>query len=214
MKWWHAHYYWGRGQDLVNAYCAFKRLHEMHGKKPPTHYAFRKAIVLAKICPQEYGSFSQRGSVPFQRGDHRGKPRIYSSKRSISSVATTESTESVANSKTRGAFATVKRLEDPGTSFQAMRLDRDLCHLPVPASKKSNCTLCRWATGNQYRAQIGYCEACKVNLCVWCFKTFHTEEKLGAKKEEICAEILARKRDTGTPASAKKSARKAARKSN
>jgi hypothetical protein len=147
MKWWHAFYYWGRGQDLVNVYKAFSRFHEMNGKKPPTHYEFRRAIILAKICPLEYGSSKQRGLVPFQRGDHRAQPRKHSSKRYESSVATTESTASMVTSIKRGAYATGKRFEDSSTAFQGTRLDRDLCHLAVPAVKNANCALCRWATG-------------------------------------------------------------------
>ena len=128
----------------------------------------------------------------YQRGDHRAQPRSYSSKRSSKTSA--PSVESVANSSQKSMHATVKRLEDPGSIFQGLRLNRGLCHLPVPPGKNANCALCRWATGIQYRAQIAHCETCGVNLCIWCNKRFHTEPDLGAKKEEICAEILAQKR--------------------
>ena len=195
MKWWHAHYYWGRGTDLVNVYKAYTRFHEMNGKTPITHYEFHRDVCLANISPLEYGSAKQRGSVPFQRGDHRGQPRAFSSVRYSSkrSVASTATTESVADSTQKSMHATAKRLEDPGSIYRALRLNRDLCHLPVPAGKNANCALCRWATGNQYRAQIAHCEACGFSLCIWCNKCYHTEPDLGAKKEEICAEILARK---------------------
>ena len=166
----------------------------MNDKTPQTHYEFRRSICLAKISPLEYGSDKQRGSVPYQRGDHRAQPRSYSSKRSSRSEASVATTESVAPSRPNTMHATVKRMEDLGPAYRRLRLNRDLCRLPVPVIKKVNCAMCRWATGNQYRAQIAHCEACCVNLCIWCNKRFHTEPDLGAKKEEICAEILAQKR--------------------
>ena len=111
----------------------------------------------------------------------------------------------------RGAYATGKRLEDSITAFQGTRLDRDLCHLAVPAVKNANCALCQWATGKQYRAQVAHCEACDVNLCVWYNKTFHTETDLQAKKAEICAEILAQTEPYRSAREAAKSVRKEAR---
>ena len=183
----------------------------MNGKTPPTHYEFRRDIILAKICPLGFGSGKQRGTVPFQRGDHRAQPRKTSSKRYELLVVTMESTASVATSTKRGACATGKRMEDSGKVFQGTRFDRDLCHLAVPAIKNVNCAVCRWATGNQYRAQVAHCEACDVNLCVWCNKTFHTEQDLGAKKDEICAEILARTVPKRNARKAAKRARKEAR---
>ena len=169
----------------------YKQFLETNGKTPMSHYELGRSICLAKIDPLGHGSCKQRGSIAFQRGDHRGKPRKYSSKRSAPSVA---STASVSFKRQKAASVTCKRLEDLSHGFQATRLDHGLCHLSVPAvGKKPNCAMCRWATGNQYRAQVSYCEACEVNLCVWCYKNFHTVERLGEEKEEICAGILARK---------------------
>ena len=186
----------GKGSRLGQCLC--------HVQTVPRDY-------LVKTCPLEFGSSKQCDSVPFQRGVHRVQPRKHSSKRYESSVATIESTVSVATSTKRGAYATGKHLGNSSTVFQGTRLDRNVCHLAVPVTKNVNCAVCQWATGNQYRAQVAHCEACDVNLCVWCNKTFHTEQDLGAKKDEICAEILARTVPKRNARKAAKRARKEAR---
>jgi hypothetical protein len=195
MKWWHAMYNWGRGTDIINAYCAYKRFMEDNGKTPLTHYNFRKAAILAKINPGEYGTPKQQQSVAFQRGDHRGMPRGGGSKRSVANSVDT------ANDFIHGRYMTSASLASTGSIFNEMRLNPTLCHLPVPVEERCHsskcCTLCRWATGKKYKAQVSWCEACSVALCVWCFKSFHTVVDLQLKKDMFCLEIVARKQMPG-----------------
>ena len=88
-------------------------------------------------------------------------------------------------------------MANSGSFLHDLRLDQSLCHLPVPTEAKSGqrpaCAMCRWATGNQFRAQVSYCVSCNTVLCVWCYKTFHTVENLEEKKDAIGLEILRRK---------------------
>ena len=49
-------FFWGHGTLLVNVYVPYRCYMEMHGKACMTHYEFCKAIVLAKICLEEYGA--------------------------------------------------------------------------------------------------------------------------------------------------------------
>jgi len=195
MKWWHAMYNWGRGTDMVNAYCAYKRFMSMNGKTPLSHYDFRKSAILAKISPLEYGTPKQRQSVASQRGDHRGGPREGGSKRS---AAASTDASSIASKKSKTERMTSSRVSSTGSLFNTMRMNPNVCHLPVPLEdatlwQSKCCSMCCWATGRKYKAQLSYCEGCGVALCVWCFKSFHTVEDLHLKKDMFCLEIVARK---------------------
>ena len=137
-------------------------------------------------------------SVAAQRGDKQNLGgRGHSKKRNSKSTSKRAAAQSVAGHSStstqckRGAFVTAHRVSDPTHLFHSMRLNRDVCHLPVPVIKSESgqascCALCRWVTGKQHRAQVSYCESCSTVLCVWCYKTFHTAENLEAKREDIC----------------------------
>jgi len=190
-----------------------------------SHYEFPKAIVLAKICPQEYSAPKQRESIPFQRGDHRGQRRSSSSVRSLAmcdamsaSTARAVTATRAKKAKTASAYVTAVQVKDRSSVLHGKRLNPVLSHLPSPVVRAGDaCTLCRWATGNKYRAQISHCDDCNVTLCVWCYKTFHTVEDLEAQKGAMCVEILARKEPTARPQQSTRMRKKAAaekRKSN
>ena len=51
--------------------------------------------------------------------------------------------------------------------------------------KEPRCQLHHWATDTKYRAQLMFCQTCKVTLCLKCFKLFHTVEDLIAQKQQL-----------------------------
>lgn len=69
-------------------------------------------------------------------------------------------------------------------------------HLPVDCDHKTidseglekrkqpKCSLHTWF-GGQYRTKVLYCIACKLNLCVHCYKLFHSETNLVAMKDDL-----------------------------
>ena len=139
----------------------------MKGKTPLSHCEFYRAICMAKIDPLGHGSCKQRGSIAFQRGDHRGKPRKYSSKRSAPSVA---STASVSYKRQKAASVTCKRLEDLSHGFQATRLDRGLCHLSVPACVPA----CKKEQTTIHRRYSAYNDIC-ISMLHNCLFEWHVE---------------------------------------
>ena len=85
---------------------------------------------------------------------------------------------------------------DESSLLHTIRLDRSLPHFPTPVVQDNNgkcCAVCRWATGNKYKAQLSYCDDCNTTLCVWCYKTYHTEVHLDSRREELGDKIIARK---------------------
>jgi len=205
MKWWWAMFFWGHGTLLVNAYIAYKSYVESKGMKALSHYDFRMQVVLAKICPAKYGSSKQKLSIAFQRGDYRALSRTGGS--ITSNTASTSSRSSNAKrastippnptpKKTRRPQITALRLCDMYSQANTRRLNDELQHLAEPESRNTGgkcCSLCRYATGKKYSAQLLTCKDCNVSLCMWCFKPFHTLTDLTKEKRRLCKQILARK---------------------
>ena len=75
------------------------------------------------------------------------------------------------------------------------RLDESLCHMLVPTTGSGlmYCQLHKWAAkekgSDRYPAggqsQLMHCEACRVNLCVTCWKMYHTCRDLDKKIDTI-----------------------------
>jgi hypothetical protein len=73
----------------------------------------------------------------------------------------------------------------------ARRLDRDAGHWLTEVPNRPKCALHRWACGNDmsYRLNVFSCSFCMVNLCIDCFRIFHTEPgpSLIQSKEKFAA---------------------------
>jgi len=203
-------FFWGHGTLLVNAYIAYKSYVESKGMKALSHYDFRMTFVLAKICPTKYGSSKQKKSIAFQRGDYHALSRTGGS---IVSSATSTSSRSTNNKrasttppnptpkKKRQPQITALRLRDTYSQANTLRLNDELRHLAEPDKRKTGgrcCSLCRYATGKKYSAQLLNCSDCKVSLCMWCFKPYHTLIDLTKEKTVLCKQILAQKKPKNT----------------
>ena len=201
-------FFWGHGTLLVNAYVSYKRFMENKGLQPMSHYKFRRAIVLAKICPTRYGAKKQQGTIASQRGDQRSVASSSKghSKRSSESVAS--ATRAAKKQKVeKQEYASTKRVVDDTSDFNRARLDLSFPHLPEPVDNEKRgkcCQLCRYASGKKYSTNISSCSHCNVTLCVWCFKPFHTLPSISAAKNDICAGINKRKGAKKEKAASKK----------
>ena len=86
---------------------------------------------------------------------------------------------------------------DPLKGKLACRLVGDgLDHLPIPKNYPSaRCAMHRWATaGDEVYSDVLFCPACRVNLCVTCYKPFHRDPDLVQNKDEYCPKKPASKR--------------------
>ena len=78
------------------------------------------------------------------------------------------------------------------------RLNRNLDHWPVEQEGRGSfCCMHRWAADIATKNSTFKCSACGVALCIKCFKVFHTEPDLLAKKQELkelyCKETTTKK---------------------
>ena len=218
QKWWWSMFFWGHDTLLLNTYIAYKRYMEMEGKHAMSHYDFRKAIVLAKVDPLGHGSRTQRESIAFQRGNPKVMPRVVNKRANKAAESTrmlsmrnvrsararpraTGRSKAKAPKEQRGTYVTANRVARGQTHMSSMRLNTSLCHHPIPLpfllgkpyGYGKCCSLCRWATGNKYTAQLSCCVDCDTILCVWSHKTFHTVKDLVDVKHVLYREILTRK---------------------
>ena len=160
----------------------------MEGRKPLSHYEFRKRLILAKIAPQEFSADKQHRSIVFQREDHRSFGRKHGSKRggdngSVSTRSTRSSTTESSSKKQKTAslpvkaeYAMVGKFHNTKSEFNAKSLGLGVCCLPENSIRQSTsgqcCFLCRWATGRKYSSQLLKCRS--LLLCSWYYSPFHT----------------------------------------
>ena len=74
------------------------------------------------------------------------------------------------------------------------RLDTNEIHYPTrPTAKRSKCQLHRWARGRNAKevrgARMVHCAICKVDLCLDCWRTFHSCANVIELRDEIRGEI-------------------------
>mmetsp|Transcript_18803 Transcript_18803/g.21387 ORF Transcript_18803/g.21387 Transcript_18803/m.21387 type:complete len:291 (+) Transcript_18803:145-1017(+) len=86
------------------------------------------------------------------------------------------------NKKRKATPITTSSLQPSG--IHKIRLDSSLDHFPEPSKKHARCNLHRWA-GVETTAGIMSCATCNTNLCLQCFKMFHTDRHLAEKREQL-----------------------------
>ncbi len=175
-KWWWSIWWWGIQVLLVNSYVLYKTAHIHVWKRPEktvmTQYEFWYRIVMAWF-----------GMIP---------KRDLSRKRQfdvISTSATSEDTPPV-----KKARPVNNSTLDPVSGLLKGRLDSNF-HFIVPSvSKDPVCALYRWANNDENTTRaaarvrgksIGCCDVCKVNLCLKCFKIFHTVGNMDKLRSEV-----------------------------
>jgi len=179
-KWWWSMWMWGVQVLLVNSYILYKTAHLLIWKTPKknvlSQYDFRHAIVL-----RWFEVDGQNESTKRKRPDPAPGPASVS-------ASCTSSTQTGINFK-RATCVTDKSL-DPLTGSLRGRLDEYPEHYLAECTsvKKPCCSLCRLVEENSnIRNYEGVycCDQCKVNLCIPCFKLFHTISNVKKLKGEV-----------------------------
>ena len=167
---------------MVNSYVMMKRYCEMKGVVVPwTHSDQNEAIGYAHLDPHEY--WPRRMAL-------------------ADGTATPAAAKSAAPKKPKRCPKMDSLSLSPTRGKLKHRLDHDTrIHMPMPpVNPGANCKLHRWAhkefnpddvPNNKpagSRAHVMRCEACGVNLCLRCWKIFHTQQRLRLHVPEILGE--------------------------
>jgi hypothetical protein len=113
-----------------------------------------------------------------------------SNKRALFDDCTIASTTiSTGESSTKKAECVKDKSLDPVSGSLRARLNSDYHYIQPSDAKYPVCALCRWAHGDhsqRVRGRIvGCCDKCEVNLCLGCFKMFHTISNVNKLKSEV-----------------------------
>ena len=193
-KWWWALFFWSFDVALVNSYICYKKWHLMHQLKPISHYRYREMVALAWINPDKYWP-NRYGKQRSDAGTTRSVSTCSSSQTpstGISTLSSGSSTITTRSSKNKNVHKKRKLARvftenalDDGKFDLRLSLSAEAPHLCMPVhSKHSICQLHNWA-GKRTRKQLLYCPDCRICLCVYCYKVFHTVANLKMIKSEI-----------------------------
>ena len=170
-KWWWALWIWMLEVSIVNSYMLCKGYCEIMGfRMQDSHHDFREKIGRAFLEPTTWPSRNRKAPP---------------------SAATKRTTPP----KPPKAPRFSKQALSPNGGRLAKRLDMSLCHMPVPmkGSGSMYCQLHKWAAKEKGsvrypaggQSQLMHCEACRVNLCVTCWKMYHSCRDLDKKVDTI-----------------------------
>jgi hypothetical protein len=189
-KWWWAIFFWGIGVLMVNAYVCYVRYNMLHGKNRKdllSHYEFRKQIILAWLEPETYWMDRDNASKSSKR------------KRAVESISSKDTRQTrSSNDKSAGSQRATPFTDltlNPATGALSCRLDHSGDgHWPTPKLlPRAKCALHYWSTCVEERRHVVLCTNCKVHLCTYCFRMFHTVEDLVGQKDRISDELLQKK---------------------
>ena len=177
---------------LTNTYVYYTRLcddRNIEKKHRSTHLEFRKEIAMAWINYPLYMEDLQRGKISSAR-KRKGTGEAYAT-RSLSPITLDSTLEGssvastvVRNHKKRKVVVKAPYITDSSLGIGgalSCRFITALDHLPVgvQSNGKSSvkCGMHRWFE-TQVTSQMLYCQTCRVNLCVKCYKIFHKKQTL------------------------------------
>ena len=171
----------------MNLFVIYKRTLEEAGSKPVSHYEYQKAVALAWIDPDKFGS-------------DVGYNTPTDNKESLSTISRSAGGEhgSVDSATGKRKIYLTNRSLDPQKGSLCHRLNRQNHWPSLPPRDQSGqvttCNLHRWACGAkcQKHAFVAYCEECNVVLCTdQCFRIFHEVWDLPAEKENVRYQLQA-----------------------
>jgi hypothetical protein len=207
-KWWWSIWIWGYGVLLVNAYVFYLKVMDENGvakKDRLTHLEFRREIALA-WCSKDEPTLKQRRKAnlpnptvlamkrkpppeptPPARVTRR-KTTPPAEKPPDSIVAVAKATKDASDKKGKACAITDNSLTSTnGPYARRLEFDSKCQHWMTEVPNRPKCALHRWACGNDtsYRFNVFSCTFCMVNLCIDCFRIFHSEpgDKMVANKK-------------------------------
>jgi len=204
-KWWWAIMQWGLGVLLVNSYVVYKLVCEQEGVFPISHYDYRKTIALSWIDKGEVTIAERRRRRQQTRQDlppvhtpriraarlfpsaSQGRKTMLDSNNSKRKRSTPPSSEfaSMPSPKIGKSNHLTDASVDSTTGPFGKRLDRFVGHWPLKPDKRQHCALHCYCVKADIRKDVVTCSYCQINLCLDCFKLFHTLENLAKRKADI-----------------------------
>jgi len=209
-KWWWSIFMWSMGVLLTNAYILYCRVQEegyVQKKIRITHYDFLLSIARAWIDRDETDI---RMVCRLQEKKRR---QVALAEQHMTSQATATIIASPSPPKRSRTVMATALISLPKSSSKAPRVNDNsldphkgalrsrLNHLAnfhcpkEPTCKIPSCALHRWLLGRsneshgQTRNKIVTCTLCQVNLCIPCFRTFHTVADLQSQREELISTL-------------------------
>ena len=198
---------------LTNAYVLYKKVLLAEGveeKNLLSQYDFRKEICLYWINPTKFAREYDR--LPFTPSSTRKRsytattadetiatrtlPREKEAKRRMEFlIASPDSTISSLTGLSSPSY-TAATVNDALLHIDG-KLNRQLenmCnHTPLLPTANRICQLHYWCGPvnhkMKHKQNLAYCPTCKVTLCLECYKTFHREENLVEKKDELYKQL-------------------------
>jgi len=199
------------GVLLTNAYIVYRAIQEEAGvptHRRLSHYDFLLEIATSWVAANETDirevkrqSRHKRKSEPPTTGECNSDAETSIGENAQQSTAKKKK-ERAPQTVTPSQLKKAPRVNDsslhPQKGSLRMRIDHfNKFHCPQAIKKETTCCqLHRWALGRkngshgQTREKLLNCSICEVNLCMDCFKTFHSVESLVEKKEEMQQRFL------------------------
>lgn len=184
-KWWWAIWWWAYQVLLTNSYVLYCKYHKMvDSKKALSHYDYIKQISLAWINRDLYWP------QPLKVAAKKRKSQANDTRRRVTRAKKSLDTDlDSLTSKGSKCCSIDDKTIDPISGTLRRRFNTAVQHFPEkPSGKRARCQLHRWARnreGPEVFATVTTCSVCRVNLCLSCYKLFHTEANILGKKKDI-----------------------------
>ena len=204
-KWWWSMFFWGIGVLLTNAYVVYRKVLLEEGvdkKNLLSQYQFRKEIALYWINPSLFQRDYHRLSTPTSRSGTATTAIGTASSTATRTSPRTHKKRKLIYSPTNSTISSLTGISSPTTTATTVndrslhvngklncRLIRTYDHSPVQCKQNVQCQLHKWCSSSKQKmrveTQLCYCPTCNVNLCLECYRPFHTETDIVEKKSVI-----------------------------
>ena len=169
---------------LTNSYVLYCKYHKMvESKKALSHYDYIKQISLAWINHDLYWPQPLKVAAKKRKSQANDTRRVTRAKKSLDTDL-----DSLISKGSKCCIIDDKTI-DPISGTLRRRFNTAVQHFPEkPSGKRPRCQLHRWARnreGQEVFATVSTCSVCRVNLCLSCYKLFHTEANILGKKKDI-----------------------------
>jgi hypothetical protein len=156
-----------------------------------SQYEFRRQIALAWVSKDEPTMRQRRkNNLPnptVATGKRKATPEPTSNRATRRQKVAESTPESIVAVETQAKQSSTKKSKSSAVTDASLtsttgpfcrRLDTDVRHWMTEVPNRPKCALHRWACGNDmsYRLNVFACTYCMVNLCIDCFRIFHSEQ--------------------------------------